>query len=91
MALPVHGELVSTGLAVCGLCAQALREVNLKRLHNSEGARGQLSGLPLPCPYPRPLPFLHLSRNTPRDLSVAGRPCHSHALGDGRRYHSMLA
>ena len=91
MNLPVHGKLVSEPFELCGLCAQALRKVILRRLHDSRGKWGHFSGPPLPFPYPCPLLFLHLSRNTPRVLSVAGRPCHSHALGDGRRYDSTPA
>ena len=82
MALPAHGKLVSEPFELCGLCAQALRKVILRRLHNSRRKWGHFSGPRLPCPYPCPLLFLHLSHDTPRDRAVAGRPCNSDMSND---------
>jgi len=88
MAPPVRCELVSRGRAVCGIYADALHEVIFNRLPCVNLAWGQFSGPPLPCPYPFACPLPCLSRDPPRDRSLAGRPSHPRALPGGGRDHS---
>ena len=90
MAPPVRCELVSRGRAVCRILADALHEVILNRLPCVRGKWGQFSGPPLPCPYPFACPLPCLSRHTPRDRSLAGRPSHPRALPGGGRDHSAV-
>ena len=57
-------------------------------------ARGKICCIPrppLPCPYPCAWPLAHNHRATPRDRSLAGRPCHPHALRRRHGYHSAAA
>ena len=91
ITLPVHGELVSTASASRGQHAQALRKVIFKRLQKLRRKIKRFPRPPLPCPYPCAWPLAHLSPATPRVPAWTGRPCHSHALRDGRRYHSTPA
>ena len=91
MALPVHTELVSRGRAGCGLYADALRKVILKRLLNRFLPRAQFSRPPLPSHAPCPYLLPYLSSRPPRVPAFTGRPSHPRVFGECRRDHSAAA
>ena len=91
MVLAVHGELVSTARASRGQHAQALHEVNLKRLQKLWLPRAQFSRPPLPSHAPCPYLLPYLSSRPPRVPALTGRLSHPRALGGCGRDHSAAA
>ena len=91
MALPGHGELVSRGLAICGLCASMLHKVLFNWLQCVGLAWGHFSDSPLSCRAPCAQILGRIRRATPRDRTLAGRPWHFHASGVQHQYHSAAA
>ena len=91
MALPGHGELVSRGLAICGLCASMLHKVLFNWLQCVWEARGQFSDSPLSCRAPYSQILGRIRRATPRDRTVAFRPWHFHASCAQHQYQSAAA
>ena len=89
--LPGPPRLVLHPRAGCGFCADALHEVNFNLLQLARRKKCCMPRPPLPCPYPCAWPLAHNHRDTPRDRSLAGRPCHPHALRRRHGYHSAAA
>ena len=91
MALPGHGELVSRGLAICGLCVYMLRKVIFNLSMRVGLAWGHFADSPLSCRAPCAQILRRIRRCPPRDRTLAGRPWHFHASGVQHQYQSAAA